>query len=106
MPMTNAWRIALDLEVGDETAGGLPAAGRAVRLQQVGGAGPEPDRVAVAHVGVHIRMEHLPAGHGLQEALAGQAPPRGLQTLVDDLVLSPVAGPRSVGVVSRLFPVA
>ena len=33
----------VDLEVGDEAAGGLPAAGGAVRLQQVGGAGPEPD---------------------------------------------------------------
>src|SRR5436309_9494118 len=89
MPMISAWPTTIGLELGDEAAGGLPAAAVAVCLEQVGGAGAEADRAAVAHVGIHVGVEHPAAGHGVEEALPGQVAPRRLQHLVDGLVHAP-----------------
>src|SRR5438552_983263 len=82
---TKPLRTEVGLEVGDEAAGGLPTAGRAVGLQQVGRLCSEADRAVVADVRVHVRVEHLPAGHGLEEALAGEVPTGGFEHLVEDL---------------------
>src|SRR2546423_5116995 len=103
--MISTWRTGVALERGDEAAGGLPAARRTVRLQQVGGTGAEPNLPVVADVGVDVGVEHPSAGDGLQEALAGEVPSGGLQHLVDGLVHAPVEDPDVVGVVADVAPV-
>src|SRR3954468_22946893 len=97
--MTNDWRMRGPAsEVGDEAAGGLPTARGAVGFEQMGSLGPEADRAVVAHVGVDVGVEHPPAGHGLEEALARQVATGGFEHLVYRLVEAPHQAPDVIGV--------
>src|SRR5947207_13368307 len=73
------------LEAGGELGDGLEAPAVAVRLQQVGGLGPEADGAAVAHDRIDVGGELLAALQRPEEALPVEVLARRLQHRADHL---------------------